>query len=73
MPINPSNVADWFNYHAPDDSQRRKFEDIRTACTQAAQVILANTPVCADQQAALRKLKEALMTANSAVATGGVV
>lgn len=73
MPISHSNVVDWFNYHAPDDVQTSHFEKIRQACTITARVILEETPVCADQQAALRKLKDAMMTANSAVATKGIV
>lgn len=73
MPITQDNVAHWFNYHAPDGVQQDHFIKIRSACTIAARVILEETPVCADQQAALRQLKNALMTANSAVATKGIV
>jgi hypothetical protein len=36
-------------------------------------VILEQTPVCGDQQAAIRKVREAVFTANSAVALKGAV
>lgn len=38
-----------------------------------AAVILEDVQPCADQQAALRKVREAMMTANAAIATNAVV
>jgi hypothetical protein len=38
-----------------------------------AEAILENTPQCADQQAALRHVREAVMTANAAVALEGLI
>jgi len=38
-----------------------------------AHVIMEHTPVCADQTAAIRKIREAVMTANAAIALHGIV
>lgn len=69
--VTTATIEDVFQYHAPDDIQREKFEKIRAAALNFGQVILAECPGCADQQAAIRKVREALMTANAAVATRG--
>ena len=38
-----------------------------------AKIIVANTSPCADQSPALRKLREAVMTANASIALGSSV
>lgn len=60
-----------FKYHAPREDQIPKYERIRAAAKDFAEVILANTPAGADQTAAIRKVREATFTANSAVALDG--
>jgi hypothetical protein len=40
---------------------------------ELAMTILDNTPVCADQSAAIRHLRECVMTANGAIALNGLV
>lgn len=55
----PLDLDIMFRYHAPKgDQPARAF----------AQVIVDNTPESADQTAAIRKLSEAVMTANAAIA-----
>jgi len=61
-----------FKYHAPVGDDPQKYEAIRTAGKAFAQAILDNTPKCADQTAAIRKVREAVMTANASVALKGV-
>lgn len=61
-----------FTYHQPGFIQQQRLETIRETAKHLARVILKNTPPSADQSAALRKLKEATMTANSAIVTQGV-
>lgn len=73
MPVTTANVDDVFSYHAPKEGQPAQYEAIRGKAREMAQVILANTPGCADQQAAIRLLREAVMTANAAIALGGSV
>lgn len=57
-----------FNYHAPTDDQIPKYNAIREAGRMLASVILKQTPASADQTAAIRKVREAVMTANAAIA-----
>jgi hypothetical protein len=62
-----------FSYHAPTGpEQLAQYERIRNAGRIFARIIMQNTPPAADQAAALRKVREAVMTANAAIALGGV-
>lgn len=71
MPVTLANVEDVFTYHAPDADQIVTYEKLRSSARGFAQAILELTPTCADQQAAVRLVREALMTANAAVALKG--
>jgi hypothetical protein len=62
------NIDEIFSYHAPNETQREKYSEIRKAARNLAKVIIENTPQCADQSAAIRKLREAVMFANTSVA-----
>lgn len=73
MPVTVVNVDEVFTYHAPDPEQQKRYELIRIGARHFARTILDNTPNCADQQAALRLLREAVMTANASVALKGLV
>jgi hypothetical protein len=65
------DIPNVFSYHAPTPDQIPKYETLRAAASVFAQAIVDNTPPCADQTAALRKVREAVMTANAAVALDG--
>lgn len=69
--ITSENVDDVFSYHAPTSDQQAQIDDVRDAAKVFAHAILARVPTCADQQAALRKVREALMTANAAIVLEG--
>lgn len=71
--INRDNLHTLFTYHAPTPAKEEQYKRLRAAAYDFANAILANTPVCADQQAALRKVREAVMTANAAVALDGLI
>lgn len=73
MPLTVQNVAQVFRYHAPRADQLPKYEAIRAMAREFARTILDHTPSCADQQAALRHVREAVMTANAAIALDGEV
>jgi len=73
MPITLENVDEVFTYHAPDDTQVLQLQQVRLAAKDLARAILIHTPTCGDQQAALRLLREAVMTANAAIALKGIV
>jgi hypothetical protein len=71
MPITDIDLDNWFTYHTPAPGQQEKYLAIREAGRAFAAVIVANTPASADQTAAVRKVREAVMTANQGLACGG--
>ena len=60
-----------FDYHQPQFGQHEKYQALRDAAKAFARAIRANTPECPDQTAAIRKVREALMTANASIALEG--
>jgi hypothetical protein len=60
-----------FKYHAPNGEQLAQYARLREAARRFAVEIVQNSPAGADQTAALRKIREAVMTANAAIALGG--
>jgi len=69
--MTPEQLDNWFSYHAPKEGQPKLYEEIRDAGKVFAQVIVKNTPPSADQTAAVRKIREAVFTANAAIACEG--
>jgi hypothetical protein len=65
--ISRSDVERWFTYQAPEPEDIEKLRAIRAGAKALAHVILANTPSGAEQSAAVRKLREVVTTANSAI------
>jgi hypothetical protein len=62
-------LRNWFTYHAPaGDVQLQQYHRIREAGYLLAHTIMVNAPAGADQSAAIRKVREAVMTANAAIA-----
>lgn len=60
-----------FTYHPPEPGDQERYIAIRDAGKEFARTILENTPGSADQTAAIRKVREAVMTANAAIALKG--
>lgn len=61
-----------FMYHPPkDDDTVKTYQVLREAAKEFASIIIEHTPAGADQSAAIRKVREAVMTANAAVALEG--
>jgi hypothetical protein len=71
MGITSLDLARWFTYHPPTPEDQDRYLVIRSQAMAFAEVVLANTPSSADQTAALRKIREAVMTANAAIACKG--
>ena len=71
-PITDEQLQNWFTYHAPQPGQQEKYVEIRNAALDFAKVIRNNTPSSADCTVAIRKVREAVMTANQAIACGGL-
>jgi hypothetical protein len=60
-----------FTYHPPAGAdQLASYGAVREAGKALAKTILEHTIPCADQSAAIRKVREAVMTTNAAIATG---
>ena len=68
MGVTEGDVKRWFTYHEPNEDQLAKYAVIRNTAKSLAFVILDNTPAGADQSAAMRLLRECVMTANAAIA-----
>lgn len=69
--ITEHDIDNWFTYHAPNSEQIPKYQAIREAGHALASAIVNNAPQSADQSAAIRKVREAVMTANAAIACDG--
>jgi hypothetical protein len=65
------SVDDAFVYHPWSETQTDSGTKIREALAQAVKAIIANAPPCPDRSAAIRKLREARMDANSAITHAG--
>ena len=66
--VTKEDLENWFTYHPPTPEQIPQFEKLRAGALAFSEVILENTPSSADQTAALRKVREAVATANMAIA-----
>lgn len=64
-------LENWFTYHRPEGDDASRYEKIREAGLEFATLISNITPPSADQTAAIRKVREAVMTANAAIACKG--
>ena len=73
MPVTKENLRDVFTYHAPTELQVAQLQAVRDAGYNLAAAILEHCPPCADQQAAIRLVREAVMTANAAIVLRGAV
>lgn len=71
MPYTREQIDDLFTYHPPDAEQIPHYEAVRAGAKAFAEVLVEHTPSCADQTAAMRALRECVMTANAAIARKG--
>lgn len=66
--MNPAELKRLFTYHPPRPGQAERYSKVREAALAFAEVVVDNTPKCPDRSAAVRKIREAVMTANAAIA-----
>lgn len=64
-------LENWFTYHAPSQDDLVAYAKLRQAGHEFAKAINDLVPESADKTAAIRKLREAVMTANAAIACKG--
>lgn len=60
-----------FTYHPPEPGDKERYEAITSAARAFAEVVLEQCPASDDRSAAIRKIREARMTANAAIACKG--
>lgn len=60
-----------FTHHPPGGDDAERYQRLRDAALTFAEAVLRETPSCADQTAAIRHIREAVMTANAAIALKG--
>ena len=73
MPVTLDNVHDVVSYHQPNQDQVDKIAFIRREAESFITAIIVSTPVCGDQQAAIRHVRDAMMSANAAIVLNGAV
>ena len=66
--ITEENIESWFTYHPPSKQQQAHYGALRDCIRVAAMGIYNHTPPSAEQTLAIRKLQEAVMWANTAIA-----
>jgi hypothetical protein len=64
-------IDDAFEYHKWTEAQVLAGVKIRSTLADAVKAIVEGAPPCPDRRAAIRKLREARMDANSAITHGG--
>lgn len=62
------DLDQFFTYHPPRADQLPRYERLRAAAREFAQVIVDCAPQGPDTTVAVRKVREAVMTANQAIA-----
>jgi len=67
----PGSLEDIFSYHKPTDETIPKYLKLRQAALSFASEIDALCPPGPDRTAAIRLVREAVMTANASVALNG--
>lgn len=72
MPPSPAQqeaeIEKQFEYHPATGDQPQRYQAIRDAGKLLARVIIQSAPPSADRTAAIRKVREAVFTANAAIA-----
>lgn len=64
-------IEHWFTYHTPAPQQVKAMQQIREFAKELAHCIGHHCPPSADRSAAIRLLRESIMTANASIVLGG--
>lgn len=66
-----AKLPNWFTYHQPTAEQVEYYRLLREGGMMLARTIVLLCPPSADRSVALRKVREAIMSANASIACGG--
>lgn len=64
-------VDHWFTYHTPTATQVEQMRVLREKAKDLARFMVSHCPPSADRSAAIRLLRESIMTANASIVLGG--
>lgn len=70
-PEEEARIEHLFTYHAPTPDKNYRYIRLRATAQVMAHCIFSEVPEGADREAALRKLRECIMTANAGIALNG--
>lgn len=68
--VDQHNIDKWFGYVSSTPEQNQARKEIRLAAKQLAELLVVHCPKGGDRGAALRKLREVVMTARDAITLG---
>lgn len=68
VPVSNIDIENIFTYHSPTSEQIPKYEKLRAGAKEFALLIMELCPDSADRSAAIRQLRECVMTANASIA-----
>lgn len=71
-PTLEQKVQEIVSHHAPDEEQIKKMVNVRESAKYLILTIMRNCPPSADRSAAVRKAREAMMTANASIVVPAV-
>lgn len=63
-----ADIANRFDYHAPEGDKAQRHQDIRTWCRSLAESLNAVLPESREKSLAITHLEEAMMWSNAAIA-----
>ena len=66
--IKAADIDNLFTHHPPKGDQAERYQNIREIAKELALLMVKYCPPSADTSAAIRLLRESVMTANSAIA-----
>ena len=72
LPVEAYMLDNVFTYHAPRPDQLPRYNVLRQKAKEFVQLMLQITPMCLDQQEAIKHVRSAVMFANAAIALESV-
>ena len=68
MAVSKEQLHHWFTFHPPTPGQNAAYEELRDRGLALAEAINDHCPESSDTQEAIRRVREAVMFANAAIA-----